>query len=500
MPVLWGNASKIRRGVLSLLLVAITVSSLVFPILRYEVAGQTGSSGVITEYQIPTSNSGPEAIIAAPNQVFWFTEFNSGKIGEVFGQNGTIHDFKANATGVQPASLGLDKQGRIWFSDTSGHGSVWMLNPNTTPVFRRFNTITNNSFPLSIFIDQGNNTWFTEVTGDKIGEILYPSYTMVEYPFPKGSGPAGIARQNGTSLLWITETYANRIASFNMTDQSIHEFTPSQQIFSPLGIVLDKSNNVWFAEHGGSSVDELFPSNQTLRKYPTSPPAGGYAYTAPATITIDAQGRLWFVEHLADRVGRLNPAFNKLDEFSGVAPGSYSVFDTIDPSGNYWFTENAANKIGMIGANAIGQPQNNPSIVDIITSYLPEILVAAAGILAVSYFAITRRRRMVSPSSDSGPAVATAASIGTIAVSALLVLSLLSREIVAPVAKCIIPPGGTGGGGGGGGSTGPDYFSIALDVGALAFFGLVAYLLWRDWRKKGAADPARKAGQGRPTV
>ena len=178
---------------------------------------------------------------------------------------------------------------------------------------------------------------------------------MAEYPLPSGSGLAGIAHQDGTPLLWITETYSNRIAKFNMTDQSFHEFTPSQTIYSPLGIVPDQSGNIWIAEHGGSSVDEFYPSNQTLRKYPTSPPTGGYTYTAPATITLDSRGRIWFVEHLADRVGRLNPATKTLDEFNGLAPGSYSVFDTVDQSGNYWFTENAANKIGMIPADAIGR-------------------------------------------------------------------------------------------------------------------------------------------------
>ena len=479
---------SVSKKSFSIFIIALTMASFVVQ-SNVTIGAVRGSGSIITEFQIPTSNSGPEAIISGPSNTFWFTEFAAGKIAELFGQNGTIHDFKANATGVEPASLAMDKQGRVWFSDTSGHGSIWMFNPDTN-VFRRFNTITANSFPLSIFIDQANNIWFTEVTADKIGEILYPSYAMVEYPFPTGSGPAGVAHQDGTSLLWVTETYANRIARFNITDQSVREFTPSQAMFSPVGIVLDQSNNVWIAEHGGSSVDEFFPSNQTLRKYPTSPPTGGYTYTAPATITLDSRGRLWFVEHLADRVGRLNIASNTLDEFNGLAPGSYSVFDALDQSGNYWFTENAANRIGMIRADAIGQPQNNRSIVDIIVSYLPEILVAASGILAASYLLITRRRRIVEPNGITGPAVAASATLGTIAISALLVLSLLSIEIAAPVAKCIIPPGGTSGGGGG--STGPDYFSIALDVGSLAFFALVAYLLWRDWRqKKDAANKAR---------
>ena len=491
------SISIFKARLLPIVLITLSLTAYFLPAFLTSVAGQSTSS-IITEYQIPTNSSGPEAIISGPNQTFWFTEFNAGKVGELFGQNGTIHDFRANATGVKPASLAIDRQGRVWFSDTGGQGSIWMYNPITT-VFRRFNTTTANSFPLSIIIDQANNTGFTEVTGDKIGEILYPTNTMVEYPFPTGSGPAGIAPQKGASLLWVTETYVNRIASFNMTDHSVREFTPSQAIFAPLGIVLDQSNNVWIAEHGSSSVDQFFTSNQSLRKFPTSPPTGGYTFTAPATITTDSRGRLWFVEHLADRVGRLDPASSKLDEFGGVPDGSYSVFDTLDQSGNYWFTENTANKIGMIPANAIGQPQNNPSLVDIVVSYLPGILVAATGILAASYLVITRRRRKPLPGGNNGPAVVAGATIGTITISMLLLLSLLAGQIAAPVAKCIIPPGGTGGSGGGG-STGPDYFSIALDAGALAFFAFVAYLLWRDWRRnRGPGSATESANSGTPT-
>jgi hypothetical protein len=142
----------------------------------------------------------------------------------------------------------------------------------------------------------------------------------------------------------------------------------------------------------------------------------------------------------------------------------------------------------MIPASAIGDPQNIRSIFDVIASYLPEILVAAAGILGASYLVFSRKRRLAEPGRNTGPVVAASASITTIAISTLLVLSLLAGEIATPVAKCIIPPSP---GGGGGVSTGPDYFSIALDAGALAFFALVAYLLWRDWRKKGTADRAK---------
>lgn len=350
-----------------------------------------------------------------------------------------------------------------------------MFNPSTV-VFRRFNTTSASSFPLSIFVDQGNNVWFTEATSDKIGEILYPSYSLMEYPVTMGSGPVEIAHQNGTSLLWISETYTGRIAEFNMTSHSlVREYTPNPTLVSPLGIVIDQASNIWIAEHGGSSIDEFFPSDSTLQKHQTSSPTGGYTYTAPATVSLDTKGRIWFVEHLADRVGRLDPASNSLDEFNGVPDGSYSVLNTIDLSGNFWFTQYSANEIGMIPSNAVGQPQNTQSIIDVISSYLAEILVTAAGIAGLSYLLFKRRISKSPPSAgETRPLTATLVLIGAIVTASALDLVILSAKIGAPQAKCIgVPPPN----GGGGNSNGLDYFSVALDLGALAFFAFVAYLL-----------------------
>jgi virginiamycin B lyase len=483
------NVSIINARFSLLIFITLALTGTFLPVFLTSVSGQSTSS-VITEYQIPTSNSGPEAIISAPNQVFWFTEYNAGKIGELFGQNGTIHDFKVNATGANPDSLAMDSQGRIWFSDPSKPGAIWMFNPNAL-VFRRFN-ITANSFPLSIFIDQANNTWFTEATTDKIGEILYPIYSVKEYPVTPGSGPAVIAHQSGTPLLWISETYSNKIAEFNMTSHAlVREFAPNPAPISPLGIVLDQSSNIWIAEHGGSSVDEFFPSSSTLQKHPTSPATGGYTYTAPATVAVDTKGRIWFVEHLADRVGRLDPASNTLDEFNGVADGSYSVLNTLDSSGNFWFTQYTANEIGMIPANAVGQQQNFQSITGIISSYLPEILVAAAGIAGVTYVVFKRRISKSRPTEHIGSVGPVSILIATVVTATLLDLVILSAKIGAPQAKCIgAPPPNPSGGGS---SSGLDYFSVALDIGALAFFAVVAYLLWRDWRRNKGSGSSKKA-------
>jgi len=40
-------------------------------------------AGAITEYDIPTANSGPIAITTGPDGNLWFTENNAGAIGKI---------------------------------------------------------------------------------------------------------------------------------------------------------------------------------------------------------------------------------------------------------------------------------------------------------------------------------------------------------------------------------------------------------------------------------
>ncbi len=320
------------------------------------------SSSPIREYTIPSSESGPLAIISGGNGTYWFTEFGDfppggvptgGKIGEFSSSNATFKEFQIPESGARPAALAKDSFGNIWFADQSGSGSVWKLDPSTGR-FTQFKTLTANSTPLFVLVDpKTNDVWFTELTGNKIGELTYPNYVMSEYSPPTAnSGPAEMALEQNSTTLWITETYASQIATFNIETHSFNEFKPSVSLNSPIGIVLDASKNVWISEHGGSSIVEYTPSNSTWKKFPTSPPSIlGYDRSAPATLAIDKKGVLWFVEHFSNKVGRFDPQTGQMNEFVIPTLGAYSVLNAVDPNGNFWFTQYSANRIGEISGN-----------------------------------------------------------------------------------------------------------------------------------------------------
>jgi len=308
----------------------------------------------IRQFLIPTNNSGPNAIISAPNDTFWFVEFTAGKLGEFFGQNASFREFPIPGNTSIPSSLAIDGLGNIWFSDQNGSGSIWKFDPSTSH-FSQFPTLTKKSTPLFILVDSQNDIWFTETTANKIGELTYPGYQMVEYTLPSAnSEPVEMAWSLDRASIWITETQTGKIARFDLNSHNFVEYSPPSTLSlkNPVGIVVDDLGNVWVSEHGGSAVVELTLSNSTFKSYPTSVPAGDFPISAVATLAIDSQGRLWFVEHYANKVGRLDPSTDQMEEFQIPSSGlAYSVLNALDAQGNFWFTEFGANSIDEIPSN-----------------------------------------------------------------------------------------------------------------------------------------------------
>jgi virginiamycin B lyase len=326
------------------------------------------SPDMIRNFSLPSPNAGPNSIVEGPNGTFWIAEYDvgiptsgPGKIAEFFSTNETFKEFTMPKNGSVPNSIAIDQFGTVWFSDFGGD-AIWSLN-GTSGVFTRYAIPTKTAQPLFVLVDQNHDIWFTETTGYKIGELSYPTYSLSEYTIPtSGYEPLEMFLDQSTSTLWITlakttsEVQPGLIATFNISTKRFESvYTPNVSLQDPVGIVLDKSGNVWVSEHRGSSVVEFTPSNSTWRKFETSPPSGYYQTTisAVATISIDQNGNLWFIEHFGNKVGRLNPSTGVIDEFDLTGQDDpFSVLNAIDTKGNYWLTNFGQNAVQMIPANA----------------------------------------------------------------------------------------------------------------------------------------------------
>jgi streptogramin lyase len=550
----------------------------------------------IANYTLPTPNGVPDAIVTGVNHKLWFTEYGAGKIAEF---DSVIKNFTEysipNGPGATPATLAFYGPDEVWFTDQNPSSpSVWSFD-TTSHVFRRFLTNATNSSPVFVLADQATGSiWFTDTTAAYLGEISTATLQMSKFNSPATfSGPVEIAKQNGTSFLWVTEI-SGKIAKFDTVSKTFQESAASVPLSYPVGIVVDKQGGVWVSEHGGSSVAEYVPSNSTWKKYPTSQ-GTHQPGTGPATLAIDSLGRLWFAEHYANKIGRLDPTIGSMEEFGIPVPGAYSLLNSVDQSGNFWFAEADGNSIGMIPENATssisirpvsaptspvtsGQtttsqflvtnnlatqialnlnatsffttnyyttksemslstysltlgPGQSKTVIATVTpdfnlpsgtytaglvagydnissigsfflqvnsspwyqleTILPEILIGAAAVLAVSLF-LLNRRKAARRAASSKPAPKL-----SLAISVLMSFLFLIQQTGEAWAKCPgLPPPPVN-------PNGPsiDYYGIALDLASIGFFGVVAYFLIRGRLRKGGHDdqaPSQSAAESGP--
>jgi streptogramin lyase len=166
------------------------------------VGFQSISGGTAGETSIPTANSGPFGIAAAPNTNLYYTESATNKIGRIANLFTAQSEIKLT-TGTVPEQIVLGPDGDLWFTE-NGTSKIGRLAPNTFSVVGEFPTVTANSAPVGITTGQDGALWFTENGQDKIGRITTFG-AVTEYAVPvTGLALQGIATAPDGSL-WFCE-------------------------------------------------------------------------------------------------------------------------------------------------------------------------------------------------------------------------------------------------------------------------------------------------------
>jgi virginiamycin B lyase len=146
------------------------------------IAGKIGRydpvTGLLTEYTIPTHDSGPREITVAGDGSAWFTEFNVGKVGRIT-QAGAITEFATGSSDSGPLGIAAGSAGEIWFTEQHA-GRVGVVNPDS--VVREFSLPTSASNPEGIAFG---------VPADPIGHFTSPK----------------------RAALWVAEASANQLAA-----------------------------------------------------------------------------------------------------------------------------------------------------------------------------------------------------------------------------------------------------------------------------------------------
>jgi virginiamycin B lyase len=276
--------------------------------------GRITTAGVITTYQVPTSNDASYSITAGPDGAMWFTETSLG---------GTAYPFA--------------KIGRI----------------TTNGVITEYPLPDPNSDPFAITLGPDGALWFLE--SGKIGRIT-TSGTITEFPLPASEAKNGVSAiaSGPDGALWFTEWYlVDKIV--RMTTDGVFTVYPVATPIAAgsLSITAGPDGAIWFADNDGK-IGRITTSGD-ITEYPV---LGSFEF--PYAIASGPDSALWYLS--GEKVGRMTTSGLVTAEVR-IPLGGGGVFSTYiaaGPDGAMWFTEPVVERIGRVRIDLTPPPP--PSI------------------------------------------------------------------------------------------------------------------------------------------
>ena len=302
----------------------------------------------ITEYPIPTANSGPRGIALGPDGALWFTEYIANRVGRI-APGGQFMEFPLPTQNAKPEGIVAGSDGGVWFVESAAN-KVGRIDA-TSGQITEYPIPVRRALPKSIALGSDGALWFTEPDRNRIGHITTAG-SFREYRIPtRDAGADRIATGPGATL-WFTESEAGKIGTVTTAGGFTEFSTPGGNV--PKGIAIGPDGaTLWFTESRADAIVSVTTSGQfTAFSVPTKG-------ASPLGIASGADGAIWFTELSKNKIGRLSSG--SFIEYKVPTLASHPNAIVAGPAGigaAMWFTEYRGNNIGAI---AVTTPTPTPS-------------------------------------------------------------------------------------------------------------------------------------------
>jgi len=131
----------------------------------------------------------------------------------------------------------------------------------------------------------------------------------------------------------------------------VSEFVLPGQCSQPVGLAVDKDNNVWVAS---GKLGSLFVFNTTtlefdkIIKIPNWPEQTRIMGSMMWNMKFDKNGDLWFTDELSNSIWKYFVKEGKFENYRLLEEGGYPQSIAFDSEGNVWFTQFFGNRLGFI--------------------------------------------------------------------------------------------------------------------------------------------------------
>jgi len=168
--------------------------------------------------RVPTSESGPSALLLDDNGNMWFAEALSGKIGVVDSKTFEITEFAPDTPLDEPFALLFDKSGSLWIAEHIGPGIT-----KFDPVLETFDHVkapNPESLPFGMAIDKYDNIWFGQHVIDELG--VYDPYNdqLIEVSIPTPESFTQFITADDKGDIWFVEQRTKKLGVVSISSIS----------------------------------------------------------------------------------------------------------------------------------------------------------------------------------------------------------------------------------------------------------------------------------------
>ncbi len=306
-------------------------------------------SGQITSYPTPTPNGDPYCITVGPNNDLWYTEASGNKIAHLTLTSGSQSQATNQVpTPWSPCTIILGPDGNLWFTELDA-ADIGMMTPSGVVTEHPIPS-GNTAAALTVGPDNSNTIWFTEASGNNIGEITIASGggapQIQEFPFANNATAPNITwgiTQGPDGDIWFANS--NFIGQMSPSGTMVNEFTtpPGYDRFS---LIVGPDQDLWFADYseakiGTMNLNAAVGTIGTVTEYAL--PAG---QVSPTFLVNGADGALWFADDTPLSLNRITTS-GVITQIASFQEGSAGGL-VVGPDGNFWLTDGNLDLIDRI--------------------------------------------------------------------------------------------------------------------------------------------------------
>lgn len=264
-------------------------------------------TGKVEEFRIPSRSEVLQiwsiALDAKGN--LWFGDATENKIRKFDPVSSKFYEYLIPTPDAQPWGIVLDSKGDVWFagfnSGKLGKIDNTIAKNGTSEGVTEFSTPTNISRPSYLLFDGSNSLWLMESGPAKLAKFDLSSSKFTEYSLPRtgnsSTNPIGIALDS-EGKIWYTQFRTSNIGRFDPKTSNVEQFATGLLTGATYGIASDKEGNLWTIQQRVDRIVKIAPKEMTISEFriPTN-----QSFTE--NIAVDPSGNAWFVETVGHKVG-----------------------------------------------------------------------------------------------------------------------------------------------------------------------------------------------------